>query len=285
MADQVEDSCLSSYDHFFRPDLLAGKVAFITGGGSGIGFTIAEIFMRHGCTAVIGSRKLARVQKAADKLEKATSQKCFPLQMDVRKVDQVEAAVKLILQKFKKIDIVVNNAAGNFLCPANKLSYNGMKTVFEIDTFGTFNVSKAVYNSWFKDHGGSVVNITATLHHAATPFQCHAGSAKAAIEAMTRHLAVEWGPDGVRLNCVAPGAIKDTVGFSKLGGPQLVGETSLGKIPLERVGTRRDVADAVLYLGSNASSYVTGTTLVVDGGSWMSGATVLNDMKKMMSKL
>ncbi|KAK3754443.1 hypothetical protein QZH41_009221, partial [Actinostola sp. cb2023] len=237
----------------------------------------------HGCTTVIASRKLSRVQKAAQKLEEATSQKCFPVQMDVRKVDQVQATVNLILEKFKKIDILVNNAAGNFLCPADQLSYNGLKTVFDIDTFGTFNVTKAVYNSWFKDHGGSIVNITATLSIGGVmPFQCHAGPAKAAIEAMARHLAVEWGPSGVRVNCVAPGGIKDTVGYSKLGGKDF-DRTEV--IPLQRVGTRRDVADAVIFLASNASCYVTGGTLIVDGGATLSNGIALRNVNTIFSKL
>ncbi|XP_020898906.1 peroxisomal 2,4-dienoyl-CoA reductase [Exaiptasia diaphana] len=282
MAD-VPDECLESYDYFFRPDLLAGKVAFVTGGGSGIGFTIAEILMRHGCVTVIASRNFSRVQKAARKLEEGTSQKCLPIQMDVRKVEQVEAAVKLILEKFKKIDILVNNAAGNFLCPAEKLSYNGLKTVFEIDTFGCFNVSKAVYLSWFKEHGGSIINITATLSLAApAPFQCHAGPAKAAIEAMSRHLAIEWGSHGVRVNCVAPGGIKDTVGYAKLGGKHVDLSQS---IPLQRIGTRRDVADTVVYLASDASSYVTGVSLIVDGGAILSNGPFLEKANLALSKL
>ncbi|EDO31502.1 predicted protein [Nematostella vectensis] len=261
-----EESCLDSYDYFFRPDLLAGKVAFVTGGGSGIGFTITEVLMRHGCNTVIASRNFEKVKKAAEKLEKCTGQRCLPIQMDVRKVNQVEEAVNLTLKTFNKIDIIVNNAAGNFLCPAENLSYNAIRTVFDIDTFGTFNMSKAVYNSWFKDHGGSIVNITATLSDGALPLQ-----------AMVKHLAVEWGPQGVRVNCVAPGPIEDTEGMSRLGrGVPIPPEST----PLRRVGTRRDVADAVLFLASNASSYVTAQTLVVDGGTKFLGARMLANISR-----
>jgi len=124
----------------------------------------------------------------------------------------------MALKHFSRIDILVNGAAGNFLCPASQLSNKGIKTVFDIDAFGTFNVSKAIYNKCFKNNGGgSIINITATLQYNGHPLQCHAGSAKAAIEGMMRHLAVEWGPDGVQVNCVSPGAVKDTEGFRRLG--------------------------------------------------------------------
>ncbi|XP_068760952.1 peroxisomal 2,4-dienoyl-CoA reductase [(3E)-enoyl-CoA-producing]-like [Montipora capricornis] len=271
-------ACLEEYDYFFRPDLLSGKVAFITGGGSGIGFTIAEVLMRHKCSTVIFGRKFERLSTAARKLENLTGQKCLPLKGDVRKVDEVEAAVDKAIEHFSRIDVLVNGAAGNFVCPASKLSYNGIKTVIDIDTLGTFNVSKAVYNKCFKNNGGgSIINITATLHYNGQPFQCHAGSAKAAIEAMMRHLAVEWGPDGVRVNCVAPGPVADTEGFQRLG--KHAGPNFVKKFPIQRLGTRRDIADATVFLASGASSFITSNTLVVDGGSWMTGSGSMATIK------
>ncbi|CAH3044485.1 unnamed protein product [Porites lobata] len=290
MADEVFQSdtkCLDQYDYFFRSDLLSGKVAFITGGGSGIGFTITEVLMRHQCATVIVGRKFDRLRKAAKKLEDLTGQKCVPIKVDVRKVNEVEAAVDKALELFSRIDILVNGAAGNFLCPASKLSYNGLKTVIDIDTLGTFNVSKTVYNKFFKKNGGgSIINITATLQYNGTPFQCHAGSAKAAIEGMMRHLAVEWGPDGVRVNCISPGAVTDTEGFRKLGGRHIPPNYE-ENVPLQRLGSRRDVADAALFLASGASAYVTSNTLIVDGGSWMTVPVSLKTMKSMkaISKL
>lgn len=277
-------ACLDQYDYFFRPDLLSGKVALITGGGSGIGFTITEVLMRHQCCTVIVGRKFDRLRKAAKKLKDLTGQKCLPLKVDVRKVNEVEAAVDKTLEHFSRIDILVNGAAGNFLCPASKLSYNGIKTVLDIDTLGTFNASKAVYNKYFKNNGGgSIINITATLHYNGRPLQCHAGSAKAAIEGMMRHLAVEWGPDGVRINCVSPGAVADTEGFRRLGGKRIPPNFE-ENVPLQRLGTRRDVADATLFLASGASAYITANTLIVDGGSWMTIPVSMASVKA-LSKL
>ncbi|KAM4820115.1 peroxisomal 2,4-dienoyl-CoA reductase [(3E)-enoyl-CoA-producing] isoform 1-T1 [Thomomys bottae] len=215
--DVGTDDCLPEYRHLFCPDLLQDKVAFITGGGSGIGFRIAEIFMRHGCRTVIASRSFPRVSMAAEKLSAATGQQCLPLSMDVRSPPAVMAAVDQALKTFGKIDILINCAAGNFLCPAGALSFNAFKTVVDIDTIGTFNVSRVLYEKFFRDHGGVIVNITATLCFRGQMLQVHAGSAKAAVDAMTRHLAVEWGPKNIRVNSLAPGPISGTEGFRRLG--------------------------------------------------------------------
>eukprot|EP00118_Oscarella_pearsei_P026913 m.310561 g.310561 ORF g.310561 m.310561 type:complete len:277 (+) comp52687_c0_seq1:22-852(+) len=273
-----QDCCLESYSYFFTRDLLRGKVAFITGGGSGICFRIAEVFMRHQCNVVIASRKLERLKLAAEKLSKATGQRCLPVQLDVRNPDDATAAVEKALKEFGKIDILVNGAAGNFLCPAGSLTPKGFKTVIGIDTLGTFNVTKAVYQKWMMEHGGTILNITATLHYTGLPMQMHAGSAKAAIEAMSRHLAVEWGPK-IRINCLAPGPIEHTEGFRRLGSSsEKAKEAYMSSIPLERFGTREEIANACLYFASGISSYTTGATLVVDGGSWMTSSGLMSKL-------
>uniref|UniRef100_A0A8C2H1G2 Peroxisomal 2,4-dienoyl-CoA reductase [(3E)-enoyl-CoA-producing] n=1 Tax=Cyprinus carpio TaxID=7962 RepID=A0A8C2H1G2_CYPCA len=215
--DTETDECMSTYTHIYSPDLLIDQVAFITGGGSGIGFRIAEVLMRHGCDTVIASRNLEKLTEAAKKLSSTTGRRCLPIAVDVRQPETISAAMDETLKTFGRVDILINNAAGNFLCPATSLSFNAFKTVMEIDTMGTFNTSKVVYDKWFKDHGGSIVNISATLGYRGQALQVHAGSAKAANDAMTRHLAVEWGPSGVRVNTVAPGPISGTEGYRRLG--------------------------------------------------------------------
>nr|XP_060642218.1 peroxisomal 2,4-dienoyl-CoA reductase [(3E)-enoyl-CoA-producing] isoform X3 [Anolis sagrei ordinatus] len=277
--DVETDDCLQEYTYLFNPDILKGKVAFITGGGSGIGFRIAEILMRHGCQTVIASRNLQRVTEAAKKLSSATGQKCLPLTLDVRQPQAIMAAVDEALKQFEKVDILVNNAAGNFLCPASALSFNGYKTVIEIDTLGTFNVSKVLYEKCLRAHGGVIVNITATLSYKGQALQMHAGTAKAAIDAMTKHLAVEWGPDGIRVNSIAPGPILGTEGMRRLASPRADSSNIYQEIPLQRAGNKTEIAHSVLYLASPLSSYVTGTTLVVDGGSWM---TTRNDFPALL---
>ncbi|XP_037588213.1 peroxisomal 2,4-dienoyl-CoA reductase [Cebus imitator] len=274
--DVEGDDCLPAYRHLFCPDLLRDKVAFITGGGSGIGFRIAEIFMRHGCHTVIASRSLPRVLMAARKLAAATGRRCLPLSVDVRVPSAVTAAVDQALKEFGKIDILINCAAGNFLCPAGALSFNAFKTVLDIDTSGTFNVSRVLYEKFLRDHGGVIVNITATLGHRGQVLQVHAGSAKAAVDAMTRHLAVEWGPQNIRVNSLAPGPISGTEGLRRLGGPQASLSARVAVSPLQRLGNKMEIAHCVLFLASPLASYVTGAMLVADGGAWL---TFPNDVK------
>ncbi|XP_048645450.1 peroxisomal 2,4-dienoyl-CoA reductase [(3E)-enoyl-CoA-producing] isoform X3 [Marmota marmota marmota] len=288
--DVEEDECLPEYRYLFCPDLLhdllkchffscfRDKVAFITGGGSGIGFRIAEIFMRHGCHTVIASRSLLRVSMAAKKLIAATGRQCLPLSMDVRAPPAIMAAVDQALKEFGKIDILINGAAGNFLCPASALSFNAFRTVVDIDTIGTFNVSRVLYEKFFRDHGGVIVNITATLNLRGQVLQVHAGSAKAAVDAMTRHLAVEWGPQNIRINSLAPGPISGTEGLRRLGGSPARVSTKALVSPLQRLGNKTEIAHSVLYLASPLASFVTGTMLVVDGGAWL---TSPNDTKQL----
>ncbi|XP_072457850.1 peroxisomal 2,4-dienoyl-CoA reductase [(3E)-enoyl-CoA-producing] [Notamacropus eugenii] len=277
--DVASDDCLRSYNYLCSPDILRDKVAFITGGGSGIGFRIAEIFMRHGCQTVIASRNQQRVSDAAKKLIAATGQQCLALSLDVRDPQTITAAVDMALKMFGKIDILINGAAGNFLCAASNMSFNAYKTVIDIDTIGTFNVSKVVFEKYFRDHGGVIINITATLDYRGQVLQVHAGSAKAAVDAMTRHLAVEWGHHNIRVNSLAPGPISGTEGMRRLGGRQPNWDRNILGSPLQRLGNKTEIAHGALYLASPLASYVTGTVLVVDGGSWL---TYANDSMKLL---
>ncbi|XP_064644810.1 peroxisomal 2,4-dienoyl-CoA reductase [(3E)-enoyl-CoA-producing]-like [Lineus longissimus] len=276
----MDEKTLTNYGYKFRPDLLSGKVAFVTGGGSGICFTIAEVLMRHKCKVAIASRNFEKLKIAAEKLVAATGGECLPIQMDVRKPQDVLRGVDECLSHYNRIDYLINGAAGNFLCPAVSLSFNAFKTVMEIDTMGTFNVSKTVYEKYLRDHGGVIINITATLQLNGMALQAHAGAAKAAIDALTRHLAVEWGPNQVRVVGLAPGPIKGTVGFDKLGGNQMKDHERI--IPIGRCGEKVEIADSVLFLVSDAASLITGETIIADGGSWLSAP---NSMALMMDRL
>ena len=262
------DVCLDSYTHRFVPDLLGGKVALVSGGGSGIGFRIAEVLMRHGCDCVIASRSLSRLQEASRRLTAATGRKCLPIQMDVRRYEEVDRAVKEAMREFGFIDILINNAAGNFLCPVSAMSSNAFRTVLEIDTLGTFNLSRAVYLNCLSrpDRKGVILNISATLYYQGNALQAHAGSAKAAVDALTKHLAVEWGPEGIRVNAVSPGPIEDTEGMRRLGGG-IPREKITASIPLQKMGTRTEVAETCVFLCSSLADNITGEILVVDGGN------------------
>ncbi|GFS10689.1 peroxisomal 2,4-dienoyl-CoA reductase [Elysia marginata] len=267
-SELVVETCIENYKHSFREDLLSGKVAFITGGGSGICFTIAEILMRHGCRTAIVGRKMERLQRSSETLTGATGVKCLPVQADVRKPQEVLAGFDKCLQEFGRADIIINGAAGNFLCALEDLSFNGFKTVIEIDTLGTYNVSKVAFDKYLKDHGGVIINISATLHHRGTILQTHLGVAKAGIETLAKHQAVEWGPKGVRVVNVAPGPVESTEGLRRLGAG--MSNEDIGDImPVGRVGTRQEMGEICLFLASDMAGQITGSTVIADGGAWM----------------
>ena len=254
----------------FRDGLFEGKVALITGGGSGIGLGIAEALAHHGSDVAIFSRNQERLAAAADRIASATSRRCLPLVADVRQPEAVEAAVNRTVQEFGGLDIVVNNAAGNFFCPSGQLSPNGFGTVIDIDAKGTWNVSRAAYLARLKDHGGQILNISATLHYGGTPGQVHVAAAKAAVDAMTRTLAVEWGPQGIRVNAIAPGPIADTEGTRRLL-PGAAVEKLRGIVPTRRLGSIDDIVNLALFVLSGAGTNLNGAILVSDGGLCLNG--------------
>jgi peroxisomal 2,4-dienoyl-CoA reductase len=186
---------------------------------------------------------------------------------DVRDPAAAEAAVKATVDAFGGLDLLVNGAAGNFLCPTEKLSPNGFKTVVDIDLIGTFNMSRAAFETLRRDHRGVILNISATLHYQGTPMQSHVMAAKAGVDALARNLACEWGEHGIRVVTVAPGAIGDTEGMRRLAPG--AAEKVASDVPLRRLGRIEDIANAALFLVSDAASYVSGEVLVVDGGQWL----------------
>lgn len=252
----------------FRPDILSGKTAFVTGGGSGICKGIAHALMAHGAKVAIVGRKADRLAESAAALSAATGGDCLAAPADVRDVAQVGAALDACVARFGGVDIVVNGAAGNFLAPAAQLSSNGFRTVMDIDACGTFNVSRAAFDRCLRDRGGVIVNISATLHYAATMLQVHASAAKAAVDAITRTLAVEWGPMGIRVVGIAPGPIDGTEGMSRLAPPG-VKDALTEAIPLRRFGTIEEMGDLAVFLVSDAARYIHGETVVADGGAWL----------------
>ncbi len=225
----------------------------------------------HGARIAITSRKEENLA-AMKKLIEDGGGECFAVAADVRDFEAVQNAISKTVEHFGKIDIVVNGAAGNFLCAAEQLSPNGFGTVIDIDTKGTFNVCRAAFEE-LKKSKGQILNISATLHYLATPMQIHVSAAKAGVDAITRNLSVEWGRHGIRVNGIAPGPIEDTEGMKRLL-PEPLKEKITKKIPVGRFGRIKDIENAALFLTSDAANYVNGVTLVVDGGQWLLGTSL-----------
>ncbi|HEX8774193.1 MAG TPA: SDR family oxidoreductase [Pyrinomonadaceae bacterium] len=254
-------------DKIFVDGLLAGRVAFVTGGGTGITGGVARALAEAGAKVALVSRKLEHLEPAAERI-RAAGGEALAVAADVRNMEEVERAVAATLAKFGHLDIVVNGAAGNFLCAAEELSPNGFGTVVDIDLKGTFNVSRAAFSE-LKKQRGLLLNISATLHYLGTPYQLHVSAAKAGVDALTRNLAVEWGRYGIRVNAIAPGPIEDTEGMARLV-PEQVKEKLRRRIPLGRFGRIHDIEQSAVFLCSEAASFINGAVLVVDGGQWLS---------------
>src|SRR5688500_1951869 len=259
-------------ESIFADGILKGHVAFVTGGGTGITGGVARALAEAGAAVALVSRNLDHLRPAADAINESGG-KAIAVVADVRQPEAVEAAVATTVEHFGKLNIVINGAAGNFLCTAEELSPNGFGTVVDIDLKGTFNVCRAAF-AQLKEHRGQILNISATLHYLGTPMQLHVSAAKAGVDALTRNLAVEWGRYGIRVNGIAPGPIEDTEGMKRLV-PEPVKERLRKNIPLGRFGRIRDIETAAVFLCSDAASFINGAMLVVDGGQWLSAARML----------
>ena len=253
----------------FQPDLLKGRAALVTGGGTGICRGIALAFAAHGCDVAITSRKADHLEPTAAEL-RSRGVRGVAKVADVRNVDAVGEMVSTVIGELGRLDILVNGAAGNFICLAENLSPNGFGTVVDIDLKGTFNVSKAALPH-LKTRGGSVLNISATLPYLGTMGQSHAAAAKAGIDSLTKVLACEWGPHQIRVNGIAPGPV-ETEGYlgvltkqdpavAKKAYDAVASRTRMG-----RWGKVEEIAYPCIFLASEASSFMTGATIIIDGG-------------------
>jgi len=249
----------------FQAGLFKGHAALVTGGGTGICRGIAAALAAQGCDVAILSRKAEHLDGTAAELRQH-GVRALALAADVRDAIEVDRAVAEAASTFGRLDFVVNGAAGNFICAAENLSPNGFGTVVDIDLKGTFNVSRAALAP-LKKRGGVILNISATLQYLGTMGQAHASAAKAGVDTLTRTLAAEWGPYNIRVNGIAPGPTEGTEGVRRLTSDASRAGV-LAQCPLGRMATIDDVANAAIFLCSAAASYVTGVTLVVDGGLW-----------------
>ena len=259
-------------ESIFVDGILRDHVAFVTGGGTGITGGVARAMAEAGASVALVSRRLEHLEPAAAAINE-NGGKAIAVAADVRSTEEVERAVATTVEQFGKLDIVVNGAAGNFLCKPEELSPNGFGTVVDIDLKGTFNVCRAAFEQ-LKAHRGQILNISATLHYGGTPMQLHVSAAKAGVDALTRNLAVEWGRYGIRVNAIAPGPIADTEGMKRLV-PEPIKDRLQKNIPLGRFGKIKDIEHAAIFLCSDAASFINGLVVVVDGGHWLTGTRLV----------
>lgn len=264
----------------FRDDLLTGQVGIVTGGATGIGLGISTTLAQLGMHVVLASRKPENLQPAVEAII-AAGGKASAVAVDVRDQARVQAMAKQVHDELGRIDLLVNNAAGNFYKKSEDLSENAWKTVIEIDLYGTFFCTQAVFPYMKAQGGGRVVSTSMTLHYRGWPLMAHATAAKAGVDALTRTLAVEWAEHGIRINAIAPGPIP-TDGVRKAftpppGAPvpdlfsvdKAMDAFAKNMIPLKRWGKPEDIGQMVAYLASPAGDWITGSIFVIDGGEWL----------------
>ena len=248
----------------FGDRVLEGRVAFVTGGGSGIGLRIAQRMVEHGAKLAIAGRRSEKLVSAAEDMRRSGG-RVETHALDVRDYDSVQTALEQTRAVLGEIDVLVCAAAGNFPATVLGMSANGFRSVVEIDLLGTLHTCRAAHPHLRKP-GASIINISAT--HAFTPMagQAHVCAAKSGVDMLTKVLALEWGPDGVRVNCVSPGPVDDTEGMRRLAPTPEARDRLAQAVPLRRFATKHEIADLVLFLCSDAAAYITGAVYVCDGG-------------------
>ena len=253
----------------FRENLLDGKTAIVTGGGSGINLAIARRYAQHGAKVALIGRTKEKLDAAADEIRKAGGV-ASGHPVDVRDYDALAAAISSARDTHGEIDLVVCGAAGNFPAPALGMSANGFKAVIDIDLLGTFNTCRSVFEH-LRRPGASIVNISATQAFTPMPMQAHVCAAKAGVDMLTKCLAIEWGVEGVRVNSIAPGAVDDTEGMRRLAPTPEIRNQITRSIPLQRFATKDEIADLAVFLSSDAAKFITGAVVVCDGGQSLAG--------------
>ena len=264
----------------FDKKLLKGKNIVVTGGGTGLGKSMAERFSDLGANLVLTSRREKVINDTAKEFRKRRK-KAIPIVCDVRYPDQVESMINQAIDQLGSVDILVNNAAGNFISPTENLSSNAFKTVVDIVLNGTFHCSQAAGKIMRKNKSGVILNIVTTYAWTGSGYVVPSACAKAGVLTMTRSLAVEWAKYGIRTVAIAPGPFPTKGAWSRLAPPGLGIEKKMkARIPLKRLGEHSELANLASFLVSDMASYINGEVVTIDGGEWLQGAGEMNDLEK-----
>lgn len=266
---------------------LNDKVILITGGGTGLGKAMGKYFSELGAKLIITSRKLDVLQKTADEISSLTKNEVFPFACDVSDYKQVEDLLKASVEKFGKVDVLVNNAAGNFISPTERLSNKAFDIIINIVLNGTYNCTLAFGKHWIeKKQSATVLNIVTTYSWTGSAFVVPSAAAKAGVLAITRSLAVEWAKYGIRFNAIAPGLFPTKGAWERLLPGDLQNKFDLKKkVPLQRVGEHQELANLAAYLVSDFSSYINGEVITIDGGEWINGAGQFNILQAIPNEM
>jgi NAD(P)-dependent dehydrogenase (short-subunit alcohol dehydrogenase family) len=271
-----------------RDNALEGKVIVVTGGGSGLGKAMTKYFLELGAKVAITSRDLEKLKTTAAELEKETGSICLPLQCDVRYYEKVEAMLAEVLKNFGKVDVLLNNAAGNFISPTERLSANAFDTIIDIVLKGSKNCTLAFGKHWIdsKQESSVILNIVTTYAWTGSAYVVPSATAKAGVLAMTRSLAVEWAKYGIRSNAIAPGPFPTKGAWDRLLPGDLAEKFDMAKkVPLNRVGDHQELANLAAYLVSDFSAYVNGEVITIDGGEWLKGAGQFNLLEQIPEQM
>ncbi|MBT4155204.1 MAG: SDR family oxidoreductase [Candidatus Marinimicrobia bacterium] len=268
----------------FKNDLLENKTIIITGGGTGLGKSMATRFGELGANLVLTSRREAVLDEAAREINDKTGAEVLTVPTDIRHSDQVTEMVKKAVDKFGKIDCLLNNAAGNFISPTENLSENAFRTIIDIVLIGTFNCTQAAGKAMRKSGGGAILNIVTTYAFTGSGYVVPSACAKGGILAMTRSLAVEWAKYGIRTNAIAPGPFPTKGAWKRLVPPGLnIEKKMMERVPLKRFGEHEELANLASYLMADESGYMNGEVVTMDGGEWLKGAGQFNELERMPS--